>query len=777
MSITNLESYNSAGGTGTELINELPIHWSDGEEITKYKLDHIENGIVNVTEATQELQTIVSDIPTQISTGINIKYWSDEPETITAHGLTISQNGPVITLNGMADVSQLYVKISDGLEVTTDSNVRNNWEKTVKNYYGYQYNLHSTISGKGTFNWPKIDNPPSTPYMIPDDYLSCNARGENFSQGIEYLCDPDNQTISVRMQGPISTLRQSDNACIDLIIPGKYINFTNFTMEIQYNSMIETVITTGDQTLSQYDKKKVLNNLDALSKEEFNTLLTQKTINNTTINWTSNRFNYKTGANVTDNTWVRSSALKITDLYKGAVRMSVQPQSNEAKVEAIWFSSTPNYNTTTSNPNAAIFLNGTTGTVGQTITFIVQPEQYVVIQSSLATQPIITIDVVEGINNLTSQVQTLTQADANLLALMAQEWSADNWYQYNSIVRREGKIYIRITSTVGHGNWVADDWLEVTLAQALHDESDYLFNRSAQLTTQTRAMLAPAYDPEQTFTTGTLATNPSDGKLYRATTNVSEEDFTSDHWENVTVEQLLSDRPDRNEAQEMLDSLHQSMLTPLNRLVFPACKRNITINTGTNQRSADIVYNHLVSHGNDLNGSTFRTVCLTTADPVGRGKLTSYSNYPVAYFQEFGVDTVATHKLVLRLSLTMNGDGISTYSLTNTPVCYIATYNPETGQVEQSSFEMSNFGYLDTAFGLSRCLQYGNICIIMLFKRPTQTVDAVFNLQLVNTEQLPHLANIPELQFTSTGKYLDSVVIEEPIDSGPVETETSDENP
>lgn len=91
----------------------------------------------------------------------------------------------------------------------------------------------------------------------------------------------------------------------------------------------------------------------------------------------------------------------------------------------------------------------------------------------------------------------------NLVGNEAEDFSTSAYYPQYSVVRKDGKLYLRTASSVGHGEWVAADWSETTMTYAMTAKEDRLYSALDSVASDIPAEIADKavrYDAAQTLT-------------------------------------------------------------------------------------------------------------------------------------------------------------------------------------------------------------------------------------------------------------------------------------
>ena len=210
---------------------------------------------------------------------------------------------------------------------------------------------------------------------------------------------------------------------------------------------------------------------------------------------------------------------------------------------------------------------------------------------------------------------------------------------------------------------------------------------------------------------------------------------------------------------DVLAWLKKACMSPLARLIFPGVAEIENNANASNKRSESVFYNTLYSLGHNLTGSTFRAVLMTTSRPVDLLQpINENMVFKQEYFVHFDPVTAADQKLILRFKRYLGANGAAS----NPPLLFVGTYDPTTYEVKgnlsviygklAAGREITGLGCLEEAMGISECLANGNICIMVVFRRPTHTLDITFDISIVDTEREPNA--IPEETFTSLDKFV-----------------------
>ena len=262
---------------------------------------------------------------------------------------------------------------------------------------------------------------------------------------------------------------------------------------------------------------------------------------------------------------------------------------------------------------------------------------------------------------------------------------------------------------------------------------------------------------------GDLLTNK--GQLYKATQAIATGEIITPgtNVASTTVAAELASRDaaiaaevEARENQDTLisDTLQRLSLTPFEKRLFTTCERNIVVNTGVNHRIANVVYNSINSLGEDRSGSTYRTVWLTGDDPGPNGQITSMISFRRSRFAHFTVSNTEQKKLIIsahRVGLT---DSSFSNAFSNPPEFFVLTYDPATDLVYWFVAAPPALEVSDNEYGFSQSLAYGNIAIAVQFRRPTQTIDWRFNVNVARKDLSPYIEDVPEKEFSSSGKYI-----------------------
>lgn len=203
----------------------------------------------------------------------------------------------------------------------------------------------------------------------------------------------------------------------------------------------------------------------------------------------------------------------------------------------------------------------------------------------------------------------------------------------------------------------------------------------------------------------------------------------------TNVENAINDKADEvaAEAETNLEDLKLGSVSILTRNLFPVCKKNISVNTGVNLRTADVIYNYFRSDAHDnLTGTTYRTLMLMS----GRvGKSTTASDFAM-YRTDFKPISSSTSgvKVYARIDrYRIDGEG----TVTTPPRMYFASYDAN-GAIWWKYLTFSANGYAVTDYALDDViLTNGNLGIFVQFHRPTHGMEGRLEVFVSNTPDLP----------------------------------------
>lgn len=258
--------------------------------------------------------------------------------------------------------------------------------------------------------------------------------------------------------------------------------------------------------------------------------------------------------------------------------------------------------------------------------------------------------------------------------------------------------------------------------------------------------IAPIYSNTSTYNVGDYVMY--NGQLYVCNTEITTpEAWNPSHWAPVDVmnaveseipeiDDTLSIAGDAADAKAVGDALADSRrvaVSILTRDLFPVCKKNISVNTGANLRTADVIYNYFRSDAHDnLTGTTYRTLMLMS----GRvGKSTTVSNF-VMYRSDFKPisSSASGVKVYVRIDrYRIDGEG----TVTTPPRIYFASYDVN-GAIWWKYITFSASGYAVTDYALDDViLTNGNLGIFVQFHRPTHGMEGRLEVFISNTPDLP----------------------------------------
>ena len=242
------------------------------------------------------------------------------------------------------------------------------------------------------------------------------------------------------------------------------------------------------------------------------------------------------------------------------------------------------------------------------------------------------------------------------------------------------------------------------------------------------------------------------GSVYRTTSDVVMDSGA----EIPTLAQLEQAYRDCVAATEAAQDYVRIVLPPLTRHIFPGVNENLSVASGTNLRTASIIYNTIYSEGHDRTGSTYQNVVMTVETPF-RTYQPSNSNcvFQSGWFRTFTPITDTNYKMVV----TLDGMTTVTGATTNPPLICVATYDPETYQVAWNDHPSYNsqtgvwssvpgvslgvFGYRRRRFVISECLANGNMCVMVIFRRPTHEIDWTISVDVVNATYETWVEDLP----------------------------------
>lgn len=176
--------------------------------------------------------------------------------------------------------------------------------------------------------------------------------------------------------------------------------------------------------------------------------------------------------------------------------------------------------------------------------------------------------------------------------------------------------------------------------------------------------------------------------------------------------------------------LSEVSLFDLTPAVFPVHQEDISIQTGSNLRTANLRGNYVESFGHNLGGSTFRSLVLTTGRATTQS--TSASNFTL-YNSDFkAIPTASDKKLFMMVRRFRDDVG----NQDSPPQIFVATYD-ENGKIWWANIATTTLGYLRRRYLLdSRVITNGNLCVFVQFRRPTHTLQASFDLDIVAGDSL-----------------------------------------
>lgn len=160
--------------------------------------------------------------------------------------------------------------------------------------------------------------------------------------------------------------------------------------------------------------------------------------------------------------------------------------------------------------------------------------------------------------------------------------------------------------------------------------------------------------------------------------------------------------------------------------VFPVEQNGISINTGSNLRTADLIRNYVSSEGHNLSGSTFRSLCLTS----GRVATSSATSAAFTLYKS-DFKTIPPAATTAKLLLTIRRYRADVGASDSTPQIYAATYDAD-GKIWWANISTTVLGYYRQRYVVDpQVFSNGNLCIFVQFRKPTHTLKATFDLDVV----------------------------------------------
>lgn len=171
--------------------------------------------------------------------------------------------------------------------------------------------------------------------------------------------------------------------------------------------------------------------------------------------------------------------------------------------------------------------------------------------------------------------------------------------------------------------------------------------------------------------------------------------------------------------------LSEVSLFDLTPAVFTVHQENISIQTGSNLRTANLRGNYVESFGHDLGGSTFRSLVLTSGRATTQS--TTGSSFTL-YKSEFKPVPAASNR---KLLLTVRRFRADVGNSASPPQIYVATYDAD-GKIWWANVIATVLGYYRQRYVVDpQVFSNGNLCVFVQFRKPTHTFQASFDLDVV----------------------------------------------
>lgn len=232
---------------------------------------------------------------------------------------------------------------------------------------------------------------------------------------------------------------------------------------------------------------------------------------------------------------------------------------------------------------------------------------------------------------------------------------------------------------------------------------------------------------------------PVSGKVVDVTVPVNVSDLTNDSgFQDAAQVQTAV-------AAAVSGVLSEASLFDPTPAVFVTNQTGIAINTGANLRTADVLRNYLSSEGHNLTGSTYRCLCLNSGRVISAAVTQSAFALYKSDFKPVPRASAAKLLMTVRWYRENVGSG------TNPPQIFAASYDAD-GKIWWADIPTTTLGIYRQRYLLdSRVLSNGNLCIVVQFRKPTHTIQANFDLDVVAADS-PISAAADLSAMTDSGK-------------------------